>query len=58
MKIDEKNLGKVRKVMKIDEESYKKKLKTIWGKMRKAGKNLGRREGSYDKRGNETSMTF
>ena len=42
-------LGKVRKVMKINEESYKKKLKTIWGKIRKAMRKLGKIWGNVRK---------
>ena len=35
--------------MKIDEESYKRKLKTIWGEMRKAMRKLGKIWGNVRK---------
>ena len=55
-------LGKVRKVIKINEEIYEKKMKTIWGKvrkvrekirkaMRKLGKILGNMRKVMKKRG-------
>ena len=46
--------GKVRKGMKIDEESYKKNFCQFgrkWGKLWQTGENLGKCEESYEKRG-------
>ena len=38
MKVDEENLRKSEEVMQIYEESYEKKLRKIWGKVRKVMK--------------------
>ena len=63
MKIDEKILGKVRKVMQIDEESCKKTEFNLGGNeesFEKTGENLGKREERFEKRGKlyKTFMKF